>query len=456
MKQALYGIAGGLVAGLLFLTIMFMGPLSGSNSAAPIETATPSASPSATLNQAPVTESATVSEEVTLCSVKDFETAEGILQLQAQVVDSSTSAILFDRSGNVASRTASVLKLVTAAAALETLGPDYTVTTRVYVDALDPSIIYLVGAGDVTLSRTGANEQSVYRNAPKISSLVKQIKQALPGQTFSQIVLDTSLYGATNGDWKTDWDTKGIKEGYMSRVSALQFDGDRDNPAGKDSARGNDPVARAGKWFKQALGDVATDAKVTVGLTAPDANEIAKVNSRPIKEWIDYMLVVSDNTLAEALARLVALDAGYGGSFASLDVAYKKALARTGLSFSGLKIEDGSGLSDYNAASPAFINSLLALADRGYNDFEVIVDGMPVAGTPGSLSYRMESAAGKITAKTGWIQSGYTLAGFMDTPDGAHLIFTIYNLGQVSTANREALDDLALAIYKCGASLSND
>jgi D-alanyl-D-alanine carboxypeptidase/D-alanyl-D-alanine-endopeptidase (penicillin-binding protein 4) len=456
MKQALYGIAGGLVAGLLFLTIMFLGPLSGNSSAQPTQTATATSSPQATLTQAPTTESASISEEIALCSVKEAETAEGILQLQAQVVDSSTSAILFDRSGSVASRTASVLKLVTAAAALETLGPDYTVTTRVYVDVADPSILYLVGAGDVTLSRTGVNEQSVYKNAPKITTLVKQIKQALPGQTFSQIVLDTSLYGAANGDWKTDWDTKGIKEGYMSRVSALQFDGDRDNPAGKDSARGNDPVARAGKWFKQALGELAANAKVSVGITAPDADEVAKVNSRPIKEWIDYMLVVSDNTLAEALARLVALDAGYGGSFASLDVAYKKALAKTGLNFSGLKIEDGSGLSDYNAASPAFINGVLSLVDRGYNDFEVILGGMPVAGTPGSLSYRMESAAGKITAKTGWIQSGYTLAGFMDTPDGAHLIFTIYNLGQVSTANRDALDDLALAIYNCGASLSND
>lgn len=455
MKQALIGIGSGLVAGALFLTIMFLGPLSGSNPQVS-ETASASSQPTATLTTSPEATPTPTETEIPLCSVKDAETAPGILDLQAQVIDTATSQVLFDRSGNVASRTASVLKLVTAAAALETLGPDYTVTTRVYVDAVDPSILYLVGAGDVTLSRTGANEQSVYRNAPKIATLVKQIKQALPGQTFSQIVLDTSLYGAANGDWKVDWDIKGIKEGYMSRVSALQFDGDRDNPSGKDSARGNDPVARAGKWFKQALGDVAADATVSVGISAPDATEIAKVNSRPIREWIDYMLLVSDNTLAEALARLVALDAGYGGSFASLDVAYKKALAATSLNLSGMKIEDGSGLSDFNAASPALINSLLGLVDKGYNDFEVILEGMPVAGTPGSLSYRMESAAGKITAKTGWIQSGYTLAGFMDTPDGAHLIFTIYNLGKVSSANRDAMDNLALAIYNCGANLGNE
>jgi D-alanyl-D-alanine carboxypeptidase/D-alanyl-D-alanine-endopeptidase (penicillin-binding protein 4) len=81
---------------------------------------------------------------------------------------------------------------------------------------------------------------------------------------------------------------------------------------------------------------------------------------------------------------------------------------------------------------------------------------MPVAGTPGSLSYRLEDAAGKIVAKTGWIQSGYTLAGFMQTPDGGNLIFTLYNLCKVTEANRDAMDDLALGIYKCGTLLGNE
>ena len=456
MKQALIGISSGLVAGLLFLSILFLGPLSNRQDSTPV--ASEAATVSAVVSSSAVaTESASVSAVATQsCSVKEYLEAEGILDLQAQVVDVSTSAVLLDRNAKVGARTASVLKLVTAAAALETLGPNYVVTTRVYVDAADPSILYLVGAGDVTLSRTDANSQSVYKNAPKLSTLVRQISKALPNQTFSQIVLDSTLFGAKNGDWKADWDKKGIAEGYMSRVSALQVDGDRNNPAGKDSARGSDPVARAGKWFKEALGAAGSKAAVTNGVAPTSAKEVAKVTSRPIKEWIDYMLVVSDNTLAEALARLVAIDTGFGSSFASLDGAYKLALKNTGLDLSALRIEDGSGLSDYNAASPALINSLLGLVQAGFGDFEVIKDGMPVAGTPGSLSYRLEDAAGRITAKTGWIQSGYTLAGFMQTPDGGNLIFTLLNLGKVSEANREAMDDLAMAIYNCGTQLGNE
>ena len=37
MKQALYGISGGLVAGLLFLSILFLGPLSNRQDAAPVQ-----------------------------------------------------------------------------------------------------------------------------------------------------------------------------------------------------------------------------------------------------------------------------------------------------------------------------------------------------------------------------------------------------------------------------------
>ena len=455
MKHAIYGGIGGALAGSVVLGILFLGPLSGSS--APIQTesavAVQTVEPSAA---ATPTETATEEVVAPKCSVSDAATAEGILSLQAQVIDSATGEVLFDRAGETPARTASVLKLVTAAAALESLGPDYTITTRVYVDAEDPAIIYLVGAGDVTLSKTGTNEQSVYRNAPKLSTLVGQITRALPGQAVSQIVIDSSLYGGDSGDWKTDWDIKGLKEGYMSRVSALQVDGDRSDPAGKDSARSKDPVSSAGKAFKAALGDAAKDARIVKGVAPASAVEIAKVNSRPISEWISYMLLVSDNTLAEALGRLVSLDQGFSGTFSSLDQAYKKALSGTGLNLAGLKIEDGSGLSDFNAASPALINSVLTLVDQGYKNFSIIESGMPVAGSPGSLSYRLLDAQGRIVAKTGWIQSGYTIAGFMDPVDGSHLIFSVYNLGKVSASNRDAMDALVMAIYDCGANLGNE
>jgi serine-type D-Ala-D-Ala carboxypeptidase/endopeptidase (penicillin-binding protein 4) len=457
MKQALLGVAGGLFAGLATLGILFTGPLSLSRDepvAQEVVEATIEPQPTPAQSEE-VTESPALVPEVVQCSVRELEDAEGILDLQAQVLDAESGEVLFERGSETPARAASVLKLFTAAAALETLGPDYRVTTRVYVDAEDPSILYLVGAGDVTLSRTGINQESVYRNAPKLSTLASQVSSQLQGQTFSQIVLDSTLYGKAEGEYQSVWDQRGLTDGYMSYVSALQVDGDRASPSSKDSPRSEDPVKRAGDWFKEAIGRNAQSAQVVKGTTPNDAVEVAKVQSAPLTTWIDYMLIVSDNTLAEAIARLVSLDVGLDGSFASLTDAYKRALRDTGIDLNGLKVEDGSGLSRYNQVSPEQVNELLKLINQGYGDFELIEAGMPVSGTPGSLSNRMLDAVGAITAKTGWIRTGYSLAGYLDTQDDSRLIFTVYNLGDVTTANREAMDELVLGFYNCGKDLVN-
>ena len=455
MKQALIGIGSGLAAGSLALGLLFVGPLSQSNEVSEQE-ASQTALPDTTVSAAPVeSEPEPTEPEVIQCSVSKLEDAAEILSLQAQVINSETGEVLFDRGSGSAARPASIMKLFTAAAALETLGPGYQVTTRVYQDAVESGKIYLVGAGDPTLSRTGPNQNSVYQKAPKLSDLASQVARVLGQEPITKIVLDTSLYGGAKGDYQSVWDPRGITNGYMSPVSALQVDGDRLSPSSKDSKRSMDPVSQAGTWFQESLGLVAEKAVITKGLAPADAIQIATVKSRPISEWIDYMLVVSDNTLAEALARLISLDVGLDGTFKSLTEGYKRALRGTGLDLAGLTVEDGSGLSKYNQVSPEQVNDLLVLIDAGYGDFELILGGMPVSGTPGSLSYRFEDAVGSITAKTGWIRTGYTLAGFLDTPDQSRLIFTVYNLGDVTASNRDAMDDLVMGFYDCGSTLVN-
>ena len=457
LKPILFGVSGGLVTGLVVLAALFAGPLGGSSSDEGNLTADVVENSSASdSSEVVVSESASISPEIIECSVKELEENPLVLDLQAQVIDAATGKVLFDRASTTPARAASVMKLLTAAAALETLGPDYRVTTRVYADAKDPSIIYLVGAGDVTLSKTKPGANSVYRNAPKLSDLARQIGAWSQTQTFSQIVLDTTLYGGSKGEYQSVWDKRGLSEGYMSYVSALQIDGDRDNPASKDSARSTDPVARAGEWFKQELGAKASGAFLSKGKAPADAIEIASVRSAPLTVWIDYMLTVSDNSLSEAIARLVSLDLGLDGSFASLTQAYRAALSGTGIDLTGLKVEDGSGLSRFNQVSPATVNQLLQKIDQRYKNFQVIFDGMPVSGTPGSLSYRFEDAVGKVIAKTGWIRTGYTLAGFLTPEDGSRLIFTAYNLGDVTITNQEALDELVMGFYSCGITLVND
>lgn len=429
--------------------------------------------------------------EPPLCSLEEIESDPRILQLQAAVLDPATDEMLYDIGAEIPSRTASVMKLLTAAAAIETLGPNYRVKTRVYADAEDPKKIYLVGAGDVTLSRTAPGQQSIYRDAPKLSSLGFQINQYVSElepiepeepeqpnqpnpvqpepepeeftQEITEIVLDSTLWGGVDGSgqWEKNWNPEGINDGWMSQTSALQVDGDREQPSRLTSQRSEAPVERAGIWFQEAIGENAQNAELSYGEAPADAVEIASVLSEPIKEWIRIMLLRSDNTIAEALARLVAYEVGLDGSdFDSLTGAYKTALSGTGLNTQGLLIEDGSGLSAYSQVSPKFIAELMDLVVSGYPSFEIILNSLPVAGESGSLENRFDEgetadAAGKVLAKTGWIRTGYTLAGTMTAKDGTELVFAVYNLGDVSIPNREALDELVYGIYDCGADLGN-
>lgn len=444
-------VAIGAVSGVAILALIIGGFSLTGGTPAPTQTqAQPTASGSAT-------PSPTASNART-CSVKDLAADPLLGSLQAIVMNNTTDEILFDRGGSTPGATASTMKVITAAAALVTLGPNYRVDTRVYSDPANPGVIYLVGGGDVTLSRLAPGQQSVYKDAAKLSSLASQVNSKLAGTNISQIVLDSSMFGGPS--WESSWERSEQTQGYMSEVTALQVDGDRDNAQQETSKRSTTPVKRAGGWFKKALGPIAASASIVEGKTPGTATEVAKVSSAPISTWITHMLQVSDNTQAEALARLVSLDLGFDGSFGSINSAFKQALTPLGIDMTGLVIKDGSGLSNNNAVPPIYFAKLFKLVLAGGNDLSWIMQGLPVAAESGSLADRFKGdnldAAGKIKAKTGWIKKGYTLAGTIDAKDGTKLTFAIYALGQVSDASKQAIDNLATGFYRCGNQLSNE
>ena len=412
----------------------------------PTQTSSSSASPS-------VSPSA-----VRACSVATLATDPRLANFSGVVINPATDEVLFDRNANAPAATASVLKVLTAAAALNTLGPNYRVDTRVYTDPAAPGTIYLVGGGDVTLSRTAPGTQSVYRDAPKLSTLAASVNQKTVGTPITRIVLDNTLFAGPS--WEMTWERSEQTEGYMSEVTALQVDGDRKVPSSETSTRSTKPVMNAGNYFKNALGANAATASVSEGKLPGTAVEIAKVSSQPISKWINHMLQVSDNSQAEALARLVSLDLGFDGSFSSLNAAIKKALGATNLDSTGVVIRDGSGLSDFNAVSPTYVAKLMELVLDGYGNFKVIKDALPVAGESGSLASRFTGdnldAVGKVAAKTGWIKKGYTLAGIINGKDGTDLVFAVYALGPVKADAKDAIDNLVTGFYRCGDQLSNE
>ena len=186
-----------------------------------------SSNTNATQATASATPSATPTDART-CSVSTDAADARLGSFQAVVIDAATDTVLFDRGADKPAATASTMKLLTAGAALNILGPNYRVDTRVYQDPAQPGTVILVGGGDPTLSRTAPGQQSVYRDAPKLSTLAVGVNAKMAGTPITKIVVDGSVF--TGPTWDPSWERSEQTTGYMSEVTGLQVDGDRTLP----------------------------------------------------------------------------------------------------------------------------------------------------------------------------------------------------------------------------------
>ena len=416
-------------------------------SASPTPTPTPTPTPAARAVPAAVPPA----QPVRTCSIAEAASDSRLGTFSGSVRNATTGEILYDHGGATFSRTASVMKVLTSAAALAVLGPDYRATTTVVAGA-QPGQVVLVGGGDITLASGSSN---IYPGAASMLDLAAQVNSSLGGVPVTSIVLDSSAFA---GDaWQPSWNRKELFDGWSSEVTALQVDGDRADPSSSQSARSEDPIGRAGAAFASALG--ATGAPISQGVAPAGAATLGQVQSAAVSTMVQDALLRSDNTEAEMLARLTAIAQGSGNTFSALGASTPSALASYGLDTAGLVIVDGSGLSDDNGVSPNFLTALFAKIAAREGNLGIIADGLPVAGESGTLGGRFtgsnSDAAGHVIAKTGWIDTGYTLSGIINAADGSVLTFAFFALDNVSDSSKQALDTITAAAYRCGNNLSN-
>ncbi|KQP56460.1 D-alanyl-D-alanine carboxypeptidase/D-alanyl-D-alanine-endopeptidase [Agreia sp. Leaf283] len=418
-----------------------------SSSATSTSTSTPTPTPTAR----PVPAAVPAAQPVRTCSIAEAASDSRLGTFSGSVRNATTGEILYDHAGGTYSRTASVMKVLTSAAALAVLGPDYRASTSV-VAGTEPGQVVLVGGGDITLASGSSN---IYPGSTSMLDLAAQVNASLGGAPVTSIVLDSSAF---SGDaWQPSWNRKELFDGWSSEVTALQVDGDRADPSSSQSARSEDPIGRAGAAFASALG--ATGASISQGVAPAGTATLGQVQSAPVSTMVQDALLRSDNTEAEMLARLTAIAQGSGNSFSSLATSTPAALASYGLDTAGLVIVDGSGLSDDNGVSPNFLTALFAKIAAREGNLGIIADGLPVAGESGTLAGRFtgsnSDAAGRVIAKTGWIDTGYTLSGIITAADGSILTFAFFALDNVSDSSKQALDTVTAAAYRCGNNLSN-
>ena len=410
---------------------------------------------------------AVIPPRIRTCSISDQLESTSLGTFSGVVVDPFTGDVLFSRNQAQAVPPASVMKIVTATAALEVLGADRTFSTTVKTSE-DNNTVVLVGGGDPTLSRLDPGATTVYPGAPTLKALAEQTIATLQASleegedvSITEVVIDETLWG-TGNDWDDSWATSSRNAGFISLISPLQVDGDRANPAELVSPRGNNPAKRAGDAFVQALraaGNKARFVRVVSGAATEGATTLALVESKPLSELVGSVLKDSDNTIAETLARHVSFELGLSGSQESLGEALLGPLSGFGLASEGVSFQDGSGLSPLNRVTPEFVAGLLAEISVNEAGLAPIADALPIAGVDGSLTDRFVGdnavAREKVSAKTGRLAEVQSLAGFVRPEGEPELVFAFFAEGTLGDEARQALDTLVVGVYECGGNLAD-
>ncbi|RKE20596.1 D-alanyl-D-alanine carboxypeptidase/D-alanyl-D-alanine-endopeptidase [Streptomyces sp. TLI_171] len=382
--------------------------------------------------------------------------------LNFAVADAATGEFLFGSQENAPATPASTTKLATSVAALALLPADHRIATTVVQGA--PGQITLVGGGDPTLTALPADQIKVggagvdAESAPaSMAELARRTAAALKaaGTTSVKLAYDTSLY--TGPLLHKDHDAMNI-----AAVTPLMVDEGRIDPRSPDEApaRVFDPAGQAADSFANFLKaeGITVQGKPAQATAGAGAQELARVESPVIGRLVERLLTASDNTLAEAVARQVAIAAGQPASFDGAAKAVTDRLTALGVPLTGVVITDGSGLAKANLIPPiTLVKVLAAAASPDHPELRPVLTGLPIAGFTGTLVNRFGAksgaaeAAGIVRAKTGTLQGVNTLAGTVVDADGRVLAFALMTRTTADpTAARAAVDRIVARIAACG------
>ncbi len=364
--------------------------------------------------------------------------------------------VLYRRNAERLFLPASNLKLLTAAAALARLGPDFRWTTAVLArgtrtgDTLTGDLV-VVGRGDPTFSTDAMGDSSdVLRSLrPFSDSLKARGIHVVRGRVAG----DASLF--TGPPLGSGWAWDDLDADYSAPVGALQFNesvawilatpgasagqpvslvlqppaaglrvfatavtapsdstlarlawnrapfGDSVSvsgslPAGHAPVRLPVSVPDPTRYFTAALTEALTEGGIAIRgeslAVAPPAETLFVWHSPPLSTVLPLFLKPSQNQIGETLLRTLGAEAGGAGSVDSGRSVVRSVLTGFGVPPDAYVLADGSGLSRYDFVAPSALAQVLA-ALYARPDFPALYAALPVAGVDGTLATRLKGTA---------------------------------------------------------------
>ena len=311
------------------------------------------------------------------------------------VIDGSTGQIVYSKNIYSQRKPASVMKVLAGAVTLDYLDPQSFFNTTITI-APETRTVVIQGSLDPWIS----SNHSVARKMQRASlshmgtSTLLAVKKANGGSLKNYNVFYNSLYSQDVANLKAFWAKRGFKPVFKAVSSGDAY---------------------------AAQGDL-----------------VASENSPTVAEILDWMMLWSDNLLADRLAALAARAAGYSPNIKGVDTIFRTVLAQYEIDDSKLVVADASGLSKKNRITAKLMGELLYKI-RNEEKYALLHDSLPVGGVSGTLLERFTttapSAVGLVRAKTGSLNGTATLAGYVQSTDREYVFVTLAdNIAKGTTA----------------------
>jgi len=301
------------------------------------------------------------------------------------VIDGTTGQIIYEKNIYSQRKPASVMKVLAGAVTLEYLDPQSVFNTTINI-APEEKTVVIRGSLDPWISL----DHNVARKMNRASlpymgfNTLSAVKEANGGSLKNYKVLYSNLYSKDIANLKAFWAKRGFK-----------------------------PV------FKQVTDEEAFLAQ---------GDLVASENSPTVQKILDFMMLWSDNLLADRLAGIAARAAGYSPNIKGIETIFRTLLAQFEIDDSKLVVADASGLSKKNKITAKLMGELLYKI-RKDETYALLYESLPIGGVSGTLQSRFTttapSAVGLVRAKTGTLNGTATLAGYVQSTDREYVFVTL-------------------------------
>lgn len=418
------------------------------------------------------------------------------------VTDLESGKTVFEKSASSPLKPASVLKVITAATVLETLGPEHRFRTQLFLDRESKGVVrnlWVKGAGDPSFTMesmwmlarrvklmgierietlwfddtafvgsNGPQGQRAYETGSSalsfnFNSIGVEVCPSSAGRP-AVVAVDPWEVGATvHGQIRTIASGSGEfsveSKGSGGKIEQVSFSVGGTIGANRECETIYRSVADPARYFGVTFRELLELLGVQVGegpkqgATPGGASLLYSARSKPLRQIVEDLNHYSNNFIGEQL--LFALGYADGSVFdrARGIARMSDYVERLGFDRDDFKIMDGSGLSHANRVTARMIMTVLK---RMYSNAELgpeFVESLSVSGRNGTLKKRRFGNGDiLVRGKTGTLDGVSSLAGYLQSRRGRKFAFVIIQNGPASKDGAIGLENrLVSTIFESAA-----